>query len=236
MTSAANRLSRIDVSALETGIEARGYARVSDVLSGAECSTLIDMFGDDARFRSRIVMERHGFGQGEYGYFSEPLPAIVETLRARLYEILAPIANRMMARLGDATRYPETIEEFKSICQAEGQTKPTPLLLKYGAGGFNRLHQDRYGSVAFPLQATVLLSEPGEAFEGGAFMLIENQARQQSRGEAIMLSRGDLIIFPSFYRPVPGVRGYRRALMRHGVSTVERGERYTLGIIFHDAA
>lgn len=231
-----NRLDRIDVSVLETGIETRGYARFSEVLSQAECSMLIDMFRDDTRFRSRIVMERHGFGEGEYGYFCEPLPMIVQSLRARLYEILAPIANRMMVCLGDATRYPGTIDEFLLVCKRRQQTKPTPLLLRYEAGGFNRLHQDRYGSVAFPLQATVLLSQPGEAFEGGAFMLVENQVRQQSRGESVMLSRGDLIVFPSFFRPVPGVRGFRRATMRHGVSTVEWGERYTLGIIFHDAA
>ena len=180
-------------------------------------------------------MGRHGYGQGEYKYFGYPLPAVVESLRTSLYPPLAEIANRWNEALGIDLRYPPTHAAYLERCHKAGQAKPTPLLLKYAAGDYNRLHQDLYGEHVFPLQATVLLSEPGADFAGGEFVLTEQRARMQSRAEVVPLSRGDGVIFPVRYRPVKGARGFSRAAMRHGVSRLRSGERQTLGIIFHDA-
>jgi hypothetical protein len=180
-------------------------------------------------------MSRHRFGEGQYAYFSNPLPRLVRSLRAGLYPPLARIANGWAAALGREQRQPSTLKEFLEHCHQQGQRQPTPLLLRYEAGGYNRLHQDLYGDVAFPLQVAVLLSRPGRDFDGGEFLLLEQRPRMQSRGEAIALRRGEAVVFPNHERPVLGTRGYSRAQVRHGVSTVHAGERLTLGVIFHDA-
>jgi len=230
------RVAAIDWTAAAAAIAAGGFATVPGFMTAADCAALIALDGEEARFRTRVEMARHGFGEGSYGYLAEPLPALVAAMRAALYPPLAKIADAMMAELGRPYRYPPSLAAFRKRCRAEGQTKATPLLLRYGAGGYNRLHQDVYGPLAFPLQGTVLLSRPGQDFDGGAFLLTETMPRQQSRGEAVALDRGELIIFAGGDRPVPGRRGPRRARMRHGVATVTRGARHTLGLIFHDAA
>jgi len=230
------RVAAIDWAAAADAIAARGFATVPRFLAHADCAALIALYADDQLFRKRIDMARHNFGEGAYGYFADPLPPLVGAMRAALYPPLAKIANAMMADLGQDYRYPRTLGGFRKRCRAHGQTKPTPLLLHYEAGGYNRLHQDVYGPLAFPLQGTVLLSDPGKDFEGGAFLLMETMPRQQSRGEAVDLGQGELILFAGSDRPVPGKRGYRRARVRHGVATVTKGERHTLGVIFHDAA
>ncbi|MGI9381764.1 MAG: 2OG-Fe(II) oxygenase, partial [Methyloligellaceae bacterium] len=188
------------------------------------------------QFRSHIVMARHGFGQGEYKYFSYPLPSVVAALREAVYPHLMPIANRWAKTLGAETRFPKTLEAMLANCHAAGQTRPTPLLLKYGAGDYNCLHQDLYGALAFPLQLAILLSEPGEDFEGGEFVLTEQRPRMQSRAEVVPLGRGHGVLFATSHRPKQGKRGPYRVNLRHGVSRVRSGRRFTLGIIFHDAA
>ncbi len=230
------RIAALDWPAVEQAVGAHGHARTAAVLTPAECRELAALDGDDARFRSRIEMARYRFGEGDYGYFAEPLPPLVAEMREALYARLAPIANRMAAALGREARYPPELAAFRRRCRAAGQTRPTPLLLRYGAGGHNRLHRDLYGELHFPLQVTALLSRPGADFEGGEFLLVENRAREQARGEAIRLEQGELVIFPVHERPVPGRRGMLRAAMRHGVSRIHSGQRYALGIIFHDAA
>jgi hypothetical protein len=194
------------------------------------------MYADDDRFRSRVVMERHGFGRGEYKYFRYPLPPLVAELRRTLYARLPPIANRWNAALGIDVRYPAEHPAFIARCHAAGQNKPTPLLLRYGAGDYNCLHQDLYGEHVFPLQATILLSRPERDFAGGEFVLTEQRPRVQSRAEVVALRQGDAVVFAVRHRPVQGARGVYRVTMRHGVSRVRRGNRHTLGIIFHDAA
>ncbi len=194
------------------------------------------MYAEPARFRSRIVMARHSFGQGEYQYFAYPVPEIVEHLRQSVYPKLAPIANRWRAALGQGGVFPDDLETYLAECHAAGQNRPTPLLLKYRSGDYNRLHQDLYGSLNFPLQMAILLSRPEMDFQGGEFVLTEQRPRTQSRVEVVPLSQGDAVIFSVNHRPVQGTRGSYRVTMRHGVSQVRAGERYTLGIIFHDAA
>jgi hypothetical protein len=181
-------------------------------------------------------MARHRFGAGDYRYFAEPLPPLVRDLRVHAYPPLAAVANRWAAWLGEPARYPDTLDGLRALCARHGQTKPTPLLLHYEAGGYNRLHQDLYGEVAFPLQLTVFLSRRGADYEGGDFLLVEQRPRAQSRGEAIATEQGEIVVFTTRHRPAAGARGHRRVTMRHGVSTVTRGTRYTLGVIFHDAA
>ena len=212
-----------------------GYVVVPALLSAAQCDELRASYARGGLFRSRVVMQRHGFGRGEYQYFRYPLPPIIETLRARLYAPLAAIASRWCERLDRPTRYPTTLPEFLQRCHAAGQRRPTPLLLRYGPGDYNCLHQDLYGDEVFPLQATVLLSAPGVDFDGGEFALTEQRPRAQTRVEVVSLRQGDAVIFAVHHRPVAGVRGFHRVNMRHGVSRVRRGERYTLGLIFHDA-
>jgi hypothetical protein len=231
----APRLSRFDWRDLARRLDQDGYARLPGLLGPAECGELAALYGEARRFRKRIVMEQHRFGAGEYQYFAHPLPPLVRRLRSDLYARLAPIANAWGSRSGSRERYPGTHEKFLAHCRKRGQSRPTPLLLHYRAGGYNRLHQDLYGAVAFPLQLTCLLSKPGEDFTGGEFLLLEQRPRMQSRGEAIALAQGEAIVFPTRERPVPGPRGFSRAQMRHGVSVVRSGERTTLGIIFHDA-
>jgi hypothetical protein len=214
----------------EAQLDARGYAVVPSLLGARDCARLINLYDESGAFRSRVVMARHGFGSGEYKYFSYPLPEIVAELRSRLYPALAAVARRW-----DGGKYPASLESYLKTCHAAGQIKPTPLLLRYGPGDYNCLHQDIYGEHVFPLQATVLLSKPGEDFEGGEFVLTEQRPRMQTRVEVVPLAQGDVVVFPVRHRPVHGTRGMYRVNMRHGVSRLHSGHRMTLGIIFHDA-
>jgi hypothetical protein len=233
---AADRLAEFDWPELLASLEDRGHARLPCLLEPHECAELAGLYTDPGRFRSRVVMSRHGFGRGEYQYFAYPLPSLVECLRVALYPRLVPLANQWQERLGEASRYPESYSEFLSRCHAAGQQRPTPLLLRYGAGDFNCLHQDRYGEHLFPVQMAVLLSRPEADFTGGEFVLTEQRPRQQSRVEVVPLSQGDAVIFAVNERPVQGSRGVYRARIRHGVSRVRAGQRHTLGVILHDAA
>lgn len=226
----------LDWPTMERSLDERGYAASSSaVLSTDECASLVAAYGDDRRFRSRIDMARFRFGEGEYKYFANPLPPVVARLRQALYPPLAAVANRWMEWLGEAERYPATHSAFLERCAERGQTKPTPLLLRYTTGGYNCLHQDIYGDVAFPLQAAVFLSESGVDYEGGEFLLVEQRPRAQSMGDIVPAQKGGLAIFTTRVRPVRGARGHYRVQMRHGVTRVRHGERFTLGIIFHDA-
>jgi hypothetical protein len=217
-------------------LDDRGFVLISSVLAKNICQDLAGYYAEDHRFRSRIEMSRYSFGRGEYKYFNYPLPGIVQQLRASIYPQLALLANQWSERLGGKTvRYPEKLADFLEQCHRAGQERATPLLLKYGAGDFNRLHQDLYGEVVFPFQVTCFLSQRGKDFDGGEFVLAEQQPRRQSRVEVLTPEQGDAVIFSVHHRPVRGARGYYRANLRHGVSTVRSGERYTLGIIFHDA-
>lgn len=231
----ARRLGALDWAAIEQSLWARGYARTPPVLTPDECADLVALYGERARFRSRVEMERFRFGVGDYQYFAAPLPEAVGELRVHAYPPLAAVANRWEEALGTRTRHPETLAQLQAVCRRHGQTKPTPLLLHYEAGGYNCLHQDLYGPIYFPLQVACLLSRPEHDFEGGELLLVEQRPRSQSRGEAIALARGEAIVFPCRERPVMGARGAHRVRVRHGVSTLRSGERFTLGIIFHDA-
>lgn len=233
--SIAERLRRLDWPALEAALHERGWAKTPPVLTAEECAELIALDANERRFRSRVDMARLRFGEGRYGYFAEPLPRLVASLRRAAYARLAPLANEWAAALGGKARFPAELDAFRRLCAAHGQTKPTPLLLRYEAGGYNCLHRDVYGEVFFPLQLTCFLSEPDVDYEGGEFLLVEQRPRSQSRGEAIVGRRGEILIFAGGARPMHTRRGLARAQVRHGVSTVTRGVRYTLGIIFHDA-
>jgi hypothetical protein len=237
MTSVTKpRPAPVDWLRVEAGLDADGAAVIEKLLSPEACRELIGLYAEDDRFRSRVVMARHGFGRGEYKYFDHPLPRSVADLRQALYPPLARIANRWNEALRLDVRYPSTHAEYLDRCHAAGQCKPTPLLLSYGEGDYNCLHQDLYGEHVFPLQLTVLLSQPGKDFEGGEFVLTEQRPRMQSRVEVVPLRQGDAVIFPVHHRPVQGARGVYRVNLRHGVSRVHSGKRHTLGIIFHDAA
>lgn len=231
----ANVLPRADWDTVRGSLNTTGYAVVRRALSVAECGVLRGSYAHADLFRSRVVMARHGFGQGEYQYFVSPLPPLIQTLRETLYANLAPVANGWAEMLKQEGRYPATLRAFLQHCHAHGQKRPTPLLLKYGAGDYNRLHQDLYGGVQFPLQATVVLSAPGDEFDGGEFVLTQSQARRQTKAEVVSLDQGDMVIFAVNHRPVSSAKGHARAQMRHGVSTIRRGERYSLGVILHDA-
>lgn len=226
----------IDWTAAEEALDARGVAVLPGLVPPPSCAGLEALWDEEARFRNRVVMARHGYGEGEYRYFDYPLPDAVAAMRSRLYPPLAAIARRWQAALGREGGYPATHEAYLDRCHAAGQTRPTPLLLRYGAGDYNRLHQDIYGAEAFPLQLVVLLSDPGADFEGGELVLTEQRARMQSRAEVVPLRRGDAAVFAVRERPVASRRGTAKAAMRHGVSRVRAGRRTTLGIIFHDAA
>jgi hypothetical protein len=234
-TEIDERVRACDWSAASDALDAHGWALLEKVLSPGDCSQLASFYGDDGRFRSHVVMARHGFGRGEYKYFAYPLPEKIAALRTALYEPLVPIANRWNAAMGVDVRYPSTHGDFLVRCHKAGQTRPTPLLLQYGEGDFNALHQDLYGEHAFPLQVAILLSEPGEDFTGGEFVLVEQRPRMQSRAEVVPLRRGDGVVFAVHNRPARGTRGTYRVNMRHGVSRLRSGRRHTLGIIFHDA-
>jgi hypothetical protein len=222
-------------SSISADLNATGWALLESVLTAGECREIAALYSDDRRFRSRIVMERHGFGRGEYKYFAYPLPDAIGHLRAALYRRLAPLANRWNASMGIDVRYPSAHDEFIERCRRAGQTRPTPLLLQYGEGDFNALHQDVYGEHVFPLQVAILLSEPERDFTGGEFVLVEQRPRMQSRADVVPLRRGDGVIFAVRQRPVQGTRGAYRVNLRHGVSRLRSGHRHTLGVIFHDA-
>lgn len=227
-------LPDIDWSAVARDLDTHGCALIPRLLDPAACEAMAARYDGDG-FRSTVVMARHSFGRGEYRYFAYPLPDPVAALRTALYPPLAGIANRWNAALGEPTRYPDDHTAWLARCRAAGQTRPTPLLLRYGAGDYNCLHQDLYGEHVFPLQTAVLLSEPGRDFEGGEFVLTEQRPRMQSRAEVVPLRQGDAVIFPVHHRPVRGGRGVYRVNLRHGVSRLRAGRRHTLGIIFHDA-
>ena len=225
----------IDWDRAATDLAERGFITLP-VLDAATCQRLAALYDEEKRFRSRVVMQRHNFGRGEYKYFAYPLPEPVARLRAALYPALAAIANAWRETLGESGRFPPSLDAFLDECHAAGQTRPTPLLLRYGPDDYNCLHQDLYGPLVFPLQLTVLLSAPGEDFTGGEFVLVEQRPRAQSRASVVPLKQGEAVIFPVHHRPVQGTRGSYRVTMRHGVSHVVSGARHTLGIIFHDAA
>ena len=231
-----SRVGAIDWARIAVDLDAEGAAVVERLLAPAECTALRALYGDTRRFRSKVVMARHGFGRGEYQYFAHPLPDIVGALRAALYARLAPVANRWHEAMGLEVRFPVRHDDFVSRCHAAGQTKPTPLLLQYGAGDFNCLHQDLYGEHVFPLQVVILLSEPGRDFSGGEFVMTEQRPRMQSRPMVLPLRQGDAAVVAVHHRPVAGTRGSYRVNLRHGVSRVRSGHRHTAGIIFHDAA
>ncbi len=216
-------------------LDSQGWAVLPELLGPAECREIAGLY-ENGQFRSTVVMARHGFGRGEYKYFAYPLPDLVAGLRAALYPQLAPIANRWNEAMGIDVRFPAGHAAFLDRCHAAGQTRPTPLLLQYGPGDYNCLHQDLYGAHVFPLQVAILLSEPGEEFEGGEFVLTEQRPRMQSRPAVVPLRRGDAVVFAVSQRPVQGSRGFYRTVLRHGVSKVRAGRRHTAGIIFHDAA
>jgi hypothetical protein len=225
-----------DESATTQSLDARGWALLPGLLAAADCDAMAGLYAQEAGFRSKIVMARHGFGRGEYRYFSYPLPPTLEHLRTTLYPRLVPLANLWQARMGLETRFPATLSAFLERCHAAGQTRPTPLLLQYREGDYNCLHQDLYGTHVFPLQVAILLSEPGQDFDGGDFVLTEQRPRMQSRVDVVPLRKGDGVLFAVNDRPVKGTRGDYRVKMRHGVASLRRGKRHTLGVIFHDAA
>lgn len=232
---AEERVARIDWDRVAADLDARGFAVIEGLLSPAQCRDVIGLFPDDARFRKHVVMAQHGYGCGEYKYFGYPLPALIEGLREAAYPHLAQVANRWTSELGSDISYPATLGAFLKRCHAAGQTKPTPLLLQYEPGDYNRLHQDLYGEHAFPLQMAILLTTLGEDFSGGEFVLTEQRARMQSRVTVVPLGQGDAVVFAVNNRPLKTARGFTRVTQRHGVSDVLSGRRYTLGIIFHDA-
>jgi uncharacterized protein len=229
-------LPPIDWREIEASLDERGYATTPPLLSATECRDLTALYTNEDPFRSRVIMERHAYGRGEYKYFRYPLPSAVEGLRQAIYPHLAPIANRWRERLNEEGRFPPALGTYLAQCHAAGQKRPTPLMLKYGTGDYNRLHQDLYGDLVFPLQLTVLLSAPEDDFTGGEFLLVEQRPRVQSKGEVVPLRQGEAVIFAVHHRPVQGTRGHYRVTMRHGVSRLRSGQRHTLGIIFHDAA
>jgi hypothetical protein len=233
--SVQDRLDQLDWKAIEASLWQRGYAKTDQILTAGECEALIELYSRNELFRSRIDMKRFRFGEGEYKYFNYPLPPIVQALRESIYPRLAVIANAWAKALGQPESFPLSHDKLLAFCRRNGQTKPTPLLLRYGAGDYNCLHQDLFGAVAFPLQLTAFLSRPHRDFSGGEFLLMEQRPRAQSRGEVLSPDQGEIVIFATRHRPVQGSRGYYRVSMRHGVSTVHSGSRFTLGVIFHDA-
>jgi hypothetical protein len=234
-SSAMERVDAIDWMRASDDLDAQGCAVLNGLLTPDQCRALAVLYPDDRCFRSRIVMGRHGFGRGEYKYFCYPLPDVIAQLRPVLYARLYQVANRWNEAMGIDIRYPPAHQAFLERCHAAGQTRPTPLLLQYGAGDYNCLHQDLYGEHVFPLQVAILLSEPGRDFTGGEFVLTEQRPRMQSRPEVVPLAQGDAVAFAVHHRPVQGTRGFYRVNLRHGVSRIRSGHRHTVGVIFHDA-
>lgn len=231
----ATRIALLDWGVLLAALDRDGFATTGPVIDRATCQGLAALY-DGGGFRSRIVMARHNFGSGEYKYFDDPLPMAVQALRTAFYPALAGLANSWAERLGQEKRYPSQLEDYLGQCQRAGQARPTPLLLRYGPGDYNCLHQDLYGDEVFPLQVAILLSAPGQDFEGGEFVLVEQRPRAQSKASVVPLVQGEAVIFAVRERPVRGSRGNYRTMLRHGVSTIRSGHRTTLGLIFHDAA
>jgi hypothetical protein len=229
------RVEKFDWRQISHELDEQGYGSLKGLITLDQCDALAALYSEDPHFRSRTVMERFSFGRGEYKYLHYPLPDIISELRPALYSRLQPIANHWNEAMGIDVRYPKEHSQFIDRCHKAGQLKPTPLLLQYGPGDFNCLHQDLYGEHVFPIQVTVLLSQPGRDFTGGEFLLVEQRPRMQSRAEVVPLTKGDAVVFAVHHRPVQGKRGYYRVNFRHGVSRVRSGCRYTLGIIFHDA-
>lgn len=228
------RIEQIDREKLGVDMNARGYAVVPNVLTAEECGQLIGQY-DAPLYRKTVIMEHHGYGLGEYKYFQYPLPPLTDELRQNVYPLIAPVANGWMQALNKDIHYPETLEGFLEVCHTNGQLRPTPLILKYNTGGYNAMHQDLYGDVYFPIQLVLFLNEPGEDYEGGEFVLVEQKPRAQSKAIVLKPRRGDMLLFTTNFRPVKGTKGFYRVNMRHGVSELTAGTRHTLGIIFHDA-
>ncbi len=235
MTAITQRVDALDWEAIHGQLNEAGFALTDTLLSTEECQNLRRGFDRETLFRKRVIMEKHNYGRGCYQYYNYPLPALVGDLRQAFYAYLAPVANLWSERLKEPHRYPDTLPEYLAICHDAGQTRPTPLVLRYHAEGFNCLHRDLYGDLAFPLQITILLSEPETEFEGGEFLLVERRPRHQSTGHVAPIRRGAAVIFAVNQRPGRGIRGYHRRYLTHGVSRIRRGERFTLGLIFHDA-
>ena len=234
-TNAASRIEKLDWQQIARELNEQGNATLKGVLTPDECGALAGLYSNETGFRSRVVMGRHGFGRGEYKYFSYPLPGTVQGLRSALYRELAPVANQWNQAMGIEVRYPREHADFLQRCHDAGQIRPTPLLLQYGVGDYNCLHQDLYGEHVFPIQVAFLLSEPGRDFTGGEFVLTEQRPRMQSRPEVVPLRLGEAVAFAVHHRPVQGTRGTYRVNLRHGVSRLRSGQRHTVGIIFHDA-
>lgn len=235
LADAETRVAAYDWQAIATELDDFGCAVIKALLTPAECASIAELYPREEHFRSHIIMARHGFGRGEYRYFRYPLPDLVQGLRTSLYGRLAPIADRWNERMGEEMRYPDAHADYLALCHSAGQVRPTPLLLQYGPGDFNALHQDLYGALVFPIQVAILLSEPGRDFTGGEFVLTEQRPRMQSRAEVVPLRQGDAVAFAVHNRPVRGSKGSYRVNLRHGVSRLRWGMRHTLGIIFHDA-
>ena len=233
--SISERIEGLDWKAIAESLWGFGYALIDPILTAEECAALVKLYPSEEHFRSHIIMARYRFGRGDYKYFTYPLPTLVQQIRESTYPHLSAVANEWNSALGILSRFPETLSAFLGTCKKQGQTKPTPLLLHYQSGDFNCLHQDVYGDLAFPIQLTCFLSQPGEDYEGGEFVLVEQQPRAQSKAEVIRASRGQIVIITTRYRPVKGSRGFYRTNLRHGVSRVRSGVRFTLGIIYHDA-
>jgi hypothetical protein len=232
----AERVGAVPWPGVVAALEEQGVALIPGLLSAEECRNLVALYDESPRFRSKVVMQRHGYGRGEYQYFDYPLPPLVSELREHVYPALVPLANRWHETLGIEARFPEALADFVARCHAAGQARPTPLLLRYGVGDYNCLHQDLYGEHVFPLQLAILLSQPTRDFEGGELVFTEQRPRMQSRPMVLTPQQGDAVVFAVHHRPVLGKRGPYRVQMRHGVSRIARGERHTLGIIFHDAS
>ena len=235
MNDIKRKLAAIDGQTLTEALNKRGFAIVPDILSNEQCKELIQNYDNPNAYRKMVVMERYRFGLGEYKYFNEPLPGLIQTIRENVYPKLAPVANLWMKVLHMDTTFPETLQELQTLCHDNGQVKPTVLILKYGKGGHNTLHQDLYGDIFFPMQAVLFLNEPGQDYTGGEFVLTQQTPRAQSKAQVLQPKKGDMLIFTTNFRPVKGSRGYYRVNMKHGVSELHEGERHTLGIIFHDA-
>jgi uncharacterized protein len=234
-SASKNRASAIDWSRVSTDLDAQGWAVLPKLLAAGECEAVAALYAQGHGFRSQVIMERHGFGRGEYRYFSYPLPPLVQDLRTTVYPHLAPLANRWNERMGNAIRYPDDHAAFIERCHAAGQTRPTPLLLRYGPDDYNCLHQDIYGEHVFPLQVAILLSQPVADFDGGEFVMTEQRPRMQTRAAVVPLYKGDAVVFAVSGRPLRGVKGDYQVKLRHGVSRLRSGRRHTLGVIFHDA-
>jgi hypothetical protein len=233
-TAISQRLASLDWSAIRESLRQCGYALTPPLLTSSECAGMVNLYPSEGAFRSHIIMSRYRFGRGDYKYFDYPLPAVVQQLREHSYPYLVPLANEWNQALGLSEVFPERHSSFLDACASNGQTRATPLLLHYESGDFNCLHQDVYGAVAFPLQLTCILSQPGADYEGGEFVIVEQQPRAQSRAEVITAQRGQVLIFATRHRPVKGSRGFYRVSLRHGVSRLKRGVRFTLGVIYHD--